>query len=398
MDANDHDAVTTSPAVVADTLLAELARDLAKAGKAGHSKNLPGVGTVYLRGNVWWIKYSFRGKRVRESSKSTRESDAIKLLRKRIEEVGKGRRRDPVSENKVRMSALFDALAADYKANGRRSAATLGFRLLPLREAFGQDRALDVTAARVARYRDDRLGDGKARATVNRELAALRRAFALAVEREQLSTVPPIKLLAEDNARQGFVTRTEFEGVVAALPDYLRDAARFGYLTGWRRGEIITLEWRDVDLDGGRITLRREESKNKRPRTVPFSVGGGAGIFVFGALGELVARRVKARTTAGDGARFVFHREGHRLRDFRGAWESACKTAERPGLLFHDLRRSAVRNLVDAGVDQRVAMEITGHQTITVFQRYRIVSDDDVRKALERTQAPMTRAEGTASA
>jgi site-specific recombinase XerD len=62
------------------------------------------------------------------------------------------------------------------------------------------------------------------------------------------------------------------------------------------------------------------------------------------------------------------------------------KTAKRPALLFHDLRRSAVRNLVDAGVDQRVAMAITGHRTISVFQRYRIVNDDDVRAALEKTE------------
>jgi integrase len=61
----------------------------------------------------------------------------------------------------------------------------------------------------------------------------------------------------------------------------------------------------------------------------------------------------------------------------------------RPTLIFHNLRRSAVRNLVAAGVDQSVAMRVTGHQTISVFQRYRIVSDDDVRAALERTQAAL---------
>jgi integrase len=386
----ESDAHTTAPSVVADTLLAELAGDLAKAGKASKRRNIPGFGTIYRRGNVWWIRYSFRGKRVDESSKSERPADAIKLLRKRVEEIGKGRRRDPVSENKVRMVELFDALAADYKANGRRSTDTLTFRLAPLRETFGQDRAVDVTAARIARYRDDRLAEGKARATVNRELAALRRAFKLAVKRDVLSagTVPTVELLAEDNARQGFVGRQQFEAIVAGLPDYLRDAARFGYLTGWRRGEIATLEWRDVDLDAGRITLRREHSKNKRPRTVPFSLDGGAGI--FGALGAVIARRVQARQGVGDGARYVFHRNGHQLGDFRKAWETACDAAGCSGLLFHDLRRSAVRNLVDAGVDQRVAMAITGHQTISVFQRYRIVNDDDVRKALERVQAPTT--------
>ncbi|MBM3218296.1 MAG: site-specific integrase [Candidatus Rokubacteria bacterium] len=388
--ANDHESNTVAPAVVADTLLAELAPDLAKVGKAVTGRNLPGLGSIYLRKHVWWVSYSFRGKRVRESSYSARESDAVKLLRKRIEEVGKGRRRDPVSENKVRMAALLDGLEADYRNNRRRSAETLAFRLAALREAFGADRALDVTAARIARYRDDRLAQGKAPATVNRELAALRRAFALAVEREALSVAPVVKLLDEsDNVRQGFVTPAQFESVVSALPDHLRDVARFGYLTGWRRGEITTLEWRDVDLDAGTITLRREESKNKQPRVVPFLVvPDDGGLTIFGALGELVAKRVKARTVAGDGARFVFHRNGRRLRDFRGAWEAACVAAGRPGLLFHDLRRSAERNLVGAGIDQRVAMAVTGHQTIAVFQRYRIVSDDDVKAALQRVQAP----------
>src|SRR5205085_12096221 len=142
------------------------------------------------------IRYSFRGKRLRESSKSTRETDAVRLLRKRIEECGKGRHRDPVSEHRVRMTELFAALETDYRNNGRRSTATLAFRLAPLRKAFGRDRAIDVTAARIAHYAVERLAVRKARATVNRELAALRRAFALAVEREQLSTAPPVKLLS----------------------------------------------------------------------------------------------------------------------------------------------------------------------------------------------------------
>ena len=83
----------------------------------------------------------------------------------------------------------------------------------------------------------------------------------------------------------------------------------------------------------------------------------------------------------------VFHRDGEPIKDFRGAWRKACTTANQPGLLFHDLRRSAVRNLVAAGVDQAVAMRVTGHKTASVFQRYRIVADDDVKAALERTEA-----------
>ena len=166
---DEHD--TMAPAAMVEQLLTEIAPTTTPR----KGRNLPGVGTIYRRGRVWWIKYSVHGKRLRESSKSTRESDAIRLLRTRIEECGKGRRRDPVAESRVRMSELFAALVADYQENGRRSAATLAFRLAPLREAFGQDRALDVTTARIVRYRQDRLATGKAPATVNRELAALRR-------------------------------------------------------------------------------------------------------------------------------------------------------------------------------------------------------------------------------
>jgi integrase len=375
------------PSEVVEQLLAELhaptAGAIATIRNAPSRVRVPGFGVLIRRGRIWWIRCSHRGHRREESSKSAEQRTALRLLRKRVEECGKGRRLDPAAEERVRMSALFDAIETDYRNNARRSLATLGFRLIPLREAFGADRATDVTAARVARYAQDRLAAGKARATVNRELAALRRAFALAIEQERLSVAPRIKLMAEDNARQGFVTVTQFEAIAARLPDYLQDVARFSYLTGWRRGEVVSLEWADVDLEGERITLRRERSKNGQPRTIPF----------VGSLGEIIARRRAARGES----QYVFHHNGRPIRDFRGAWDAACLAAKKLGLLFHDLRRSAVRNLVSAGVDQSVAMRITGHKT--VFQRYRIVADDDVRAALVRTESAIkatteTRSEG----
>jgi integrase len=189
----------------------------------------------------------------------------------------------------------------------------------------------------------------------NRELAAVQRAFALAIEQERLSVAPRVKLLAENNARQGFVTVTQFE-VVGKLPDYLRDMARFRYLTGWRRGEVVSLEWSDVERAGQRIILRRERSKSVS-RTVPF----------VGEVAAIIGWRWEAR----DISRYVFHHNGRAIQDFRGAWGTWCKAAGIPALLFHDLRRSGVRNRVTAGVDQSVAMPIT----------------DDVRAALARTEA-----------
>jgi integrase len=343
--------------------------------------HVQGFGTLFLRGHIWWIRYSSDGKRREESSKSDNQRRAEQLLRKRIQECGKDPRRDPTAEHRVQMEELFKALETDYANNQRRSIRSLGFRLAPLREAFGDVRALRVDAARIEDYKQDRLRAKKRPATVNRELAALKRAFSLAIAQERLTSAPKISLLVEDAPRQGFTSPGNFARIVEALPDDLKDLARFGYLTGWRVGEIVTLTWADVDREVRRITLRREYSKSGEPRTIPF----------VSTLAEIIEARWKAReyrAAAGPGiSPLVFHRDGDPIKDFRGAWRNACTTAKQPGLLFHDLRRSAVRNLMAAGVDQAVAMRITGHKTESVFRRYRIVADDDVRIALERTEA-----------
>jgi integrase len=275
-------------------------------------QHIRGLGVIYRRGKTWWIKYSVDGRRRRESSKSERDTDAIQLLRRRFKEAGRDRRRDPVAENRVTMAQLFDTLVADYAANGRRSSATLAFRLTPLREAFGQDKARAVTAARIVQYAKDRRAEGRKPATVNRELAALRRAFALAVEQELLSVAPRVKLVAEQNARQGFVERADFDRVVAHLPSYLQDFARFAYGSGWRKGEVATLEWSAVDKDATRVTLRRERSKNGEPRVLP----------LVGELGGIIGRRRQERpytTRTGQTALsvYVFHRHGAPVRDLR---------------------------------------------------------------------------------
>ena len=101
----------------------------------------------------------------------------------------------------------------------------------------------------------------------------------------------------------------------------------------------------------------------------------------MGALGAIVDRRRDARRLD---CPFLFHRNGRQIKDFRASWQSACRRAGVPDLLVHDLRRSAVRNLVIQGVDQKVAMAVTGHVTASVFQRYRIVATAEVADAIRR--------------
>jgi len=192
-------------------------------------------------------------------------------------------------------------------------------------------------------------------------------------------------MLKEENARQGFFEKAESETVAANLPELVADAARFPYLSGWRRGEILPLRWDAVDRAAKEVRLGT--SKNGRPRSLPLD----------GSLWELIERRWRARefwTREGLAAvsPLVFHYRGKPLRDFRKSWAVACKSAKVPGRLFHDLRRTAVRNMIRAGVPQSVAMSITGHETDSVFRRYDIVSQEDKIQALRRTQVHLATA------
>jgi integrase len=342
------------------------------------SKALRGFGSTLLRGRTWWVRYSVDGVEHRESAKSDREADAMALLKARWKQIGSGRFVGPRVE-KVTVGELLDALLSEYQINGRRSTNSLTGRLKPLTAAFGHRRAADLTGGMVETYKGDRLkattrkGTPVTPGTLNRELAALKRAFRLAVERDQVAKAPVIKLLQERSARQGFVEPATFEAIALALPEPLADVARFAYACGWRKAEVLSLEWDDVNMEARRIRLRRENSKNGEPRV----------LVLTGGLLDIMERRQAARA---EGSPWVFHRSGRRVVNLKRPWAAACKAAGVAGLLFHDLRRSAVRNLDKAGVSQSTAMKITGHKTDSVYRRYRIVDEGDIERALSITQ------------
>ena len=215
---------------------------------------------------------------------------------------------------------------------------------------------------------------GASNATINRELAALKRMFSLAVQAGKLSSKPYIPTLEENNARQGFLDHGSFLALRDGLPEYLKDPVTFLYLSGWRVSEMRALEWRDVDLAGKLVRFRPEISKNKDGRLLPLS----------GELREIVERARQIRRLD---CPFAFHVDGQPIGDFRKAWKTACKAVGLDGIIVHDLRRTAVRNMVRAGIPERVAMSLSGHKTRNIFDRYNIVSEADLAEATERLQS-----------
>lgn len=257
--------------------------------------------------------------------------------------------------------------------------------------------ALTITADRITAYELDRLDAGAARAAVNYELATLRRAFRLAVRvHRRLPSMPAIVIPKPRNDRTGFFEATDFSAVPEQLPEYLRPVMRFAYLTGWRvRSEVLTLTWNRVDFDAGVVRLDPNTTKNDKGRTFPFD-----------ALPELAAllqaRRDETTTVeyaAGRIVPYVFHRRGIPIKSYKNAWERACARAARGGSkealtsvvrpqlvdrIVHDFRRTAVRNLVRAGVDEYLAMKLTGHKTRAIFDRYNITNEADLRAGGEK--------------
>jgi len=238
-------------------------------------------------------------------------------------------------------------------------------------------RACDVTSDLVRRYIEQRQAADAAAASIVYSLRILHRMFTLAVGEGRLPAsfpVPHMPTPPVENVRRGFFELPDFERVAALLRPDLADVARFAHLTGWRKGEVTGLEWRDVNAHDRTVTLPSERSKMKDARTI-------------GLGGELLAIIERRRALRRLDCPFVFHCDGKSLGDFRRAWKTACKRAGVAGRLFHDLRRTAVRNLVRAGVPERVAMGVTGHKTRAVFDRYNIVDRRDTEAALARVEA-----------
>jgi integrase len=372
-------------------------------GALFHPRYTAADGTV-KESPTWWIRFRQQGKTLRQSAHTTSHAKALAFLR---QQEGKVALKIPVILEADRLTLADGArmITEDYATHERKSAATLPGRLAHLSAGFGlQTRLSRLTTGGCEAYKTTRLAAGARPATVNRELACLARMARLARHRYGLVVPFVVDMLTERNARQGFFEDDAARAVCARLPPHLAALAEAARLTGWRKSELRSRQWRHVDFAHGWLRLEPEETKNREGRQFPL-------IPELRALLEAQRASVDAlQQTRGQVIPWVFaHPSGGAAGDFKRAWGTACIKAgffrvvkrvattgpnkgkevdvKVPTKLFHDFRRTAVRNLVRAGIPETVAMEMTGHRTRAVFKRYTIVDEGMLREAAEKLAA-----------
>ena len=334
----------------------------------------PVFGRIYRRphSDILWIAYCVNGREIRESSHSTRWDDAQTFLQQRHDEQ---RGIIPV-KTPTTINQLLDDLLLDYEVNQKSSQWVKLVNDTHLRPAFGTLRADDLSTPAINAYIAQRRKKGIKNSTINRELSLLRRAFTLGhrCDPPRVTKVPRIPKLAEHNVRKGFFEPHEFTALYNALPPHLRPVLLFAYHTGTRRKEILSLRWSQVDLAHNIVRLEPGTTKNRDARLIPLTPE------LRDTLKELADKRDPTSPHV-----FTYH--GKPIKTFNNSWTVACKAAGlvdsngKPTKLFHDLRRTGIRNLVRAGVPETIAMKISGHRTRSVFDRYNITTESDLHNA-----------------
>jgi integrase len=306
---------------------------------------------------LFWCSYTIAGKRVRESTGTANKGDAEKFLAKRI--TGQT---VPI---KASIGALLDNLITDYEINGQDVNWCKIYVEKHIRPSFGHIKAERIDKPTINIFIKSMLDAEYKNATINRCIALLRRAFTLGEV-----PFPRIEKLQENNVRTGFVDDAQFFALYEKLPEHQRPVALFAYETGCRRGEVLKLKWSQIDFIHKVVRLNPGETKNKDGRVIPLSD------MMLWFLEKKVPRI----------SEYIFTYRGKPMRSLKQGWNEA-QSESSDKILFHDLRRSAVRNMVRSGVPERVAMAVSGHRTRSVFDRYNVVNEDDLKSAMQKIRS-----------
>lgn len=342
------------------------------------AKRTKGQGAVFQDppSPYWQLSYWNGWRQVRESARTSDHAEAVKTLQRKLGEIAVGK---SAGAERIRIAALLQLLIEDYRRHDRADLCEAEQRVNRLlKPAFGDLRAAAFTTKILNGYIEARQKEGRQNATINRELALLRRSFRLGYEHDPqlVFRFPVIKALPEDNVREGFLEVEKYRLILDALTEEIKPVFVVAYHLGMRTGELLAIKRSWVDLQEGLIYVNGRVTKNRDPKTAP----------IYGDMGPWLEMLLSRGRIESPKCIWLFSRAGKPVKSFKGDWEQACAAAGVPDLLFHDLRRTAVRNMIRAGVPEKVAMKISGHKTASMLWRYNITDARDIKDAGKRTE------------
>ncbi len=315
---------------------------------------------VFKRGEYWWIDYSYAGKRVRESTRSTSKKRALQILAKRTAAVVEDRFDIRATKQTPTLAQYAIEYLQYYSRLNKKPQTYRRDQILvkQLTQFLGKYRLNEIGPMLIEHYKRKRLEEGRAPATVNREVACLKNIYSTAIRnrRTLVNPVKQVKMLREDNIVTRVLSRADEEGLLANAAPHIQKLVICALDTGMRLGEILELQWPNVSLKKRLITI--EKSKTGMRREVPVS-------------DRLLAILESIRADANEGAVFRW-RNGEPLTDVKNGYKAALRRA---GLAekkyrFHDLRHTFATRLAESGVDLFTIKELLGHSTIVTTQRY----------------------------
>ncbi len=254
-----------------------------------------------------------------------------------------------------------------------------------LNDFFGTRLLRHITPSLIGEYQTKRIGEKSYRgqatrpATVNREVSTMKSVFNKAIRDGKLEKNPTkgVKFLKEGNERDRVLSYEEWERYRAQCPSWYLPIAVTAYRTAMRKSEITNMTPSRIDLKEGFIRLKVEDTKTDQARSIPIHV----------ELMEVLKKVLKVRSLGCDR---VFHRDGKPINTdhIRWAHERVCKKAEIENFTFNDFRHTCINNWRKDGHDYFKIMAASGHKTMSVFKRYNMVNEEELKTLVKLASSP----------
>jgi integrase len=365
-----------------------------------------GEGSLFQHNGYWFYTYGYtvdgrqRKKKKCLGSVENFKTEAAAWTEARrvrndfVSDIKAGKTTTPKVES-VTCGELLSEYVAHLKAKNKPAAYVIEKCIeANIRPFFGPIKVSRLETRHFEQYRAMRT-ETVSNATVDHDFTYLKSALMFEYKKtpSRVVKVPHILKSGEDNVRSGFLEFEGYEKVLAELPISLKCIFVVGYHIGNRKGALLELKWPQVDFTSGVVRFVRMQNRKPVPMAAP----------IYGDMGEWLLRQREFRDKHFPKCEFVFFwypidceidptlKAGHGgrrngpgtpMKSFYDSWREAVKDAGFPNLLFHDLRRSAVRNMVEKiGMSEKRAMEISGHKTRSCFERYHIVSLADIQES-----------------